>query len=153
MEFIQLSKECPNISYPVGGDLTGLLKSVEYMSQGIKTAFKYEDDKELCLLATGSSGAIIAGLIASKLGGAFSRVKICHLKKQGEKSHSSGIRPSSQSLKVIVDDFISSGETVNRIANGFDLPHVNAICVTEEIYKDRIKFSFDYAICHSYFES
>ena len=62
----------------------------------------------------GSSGAILSGILIGEM--IEYDIYIYHIKKDGEYSHSSDYYPIDFSNpNIIIDDFISSGETVNAI--------------------------------------
>jgi len=79
--------------------------------------------KSLNIFCRGSSGAMLSALFASNI--RDREVLIIHVKKDGERSHSSTTHNSNVSterwvcnddfINIIIDDFIRSGETVNEI--------------------------------------
>lgn len=125
------------MGYPVGIEKERLASSIEIMSSHLFREFKNE---ELVLVCRGSSGAIIAGalMVHSNL-----NVKeIFHVKKKGEESHS-GYRhfhPLPRQRIIIVDDFISTGDTIFAIYKKLieDEPivateGVDCICVSGDV--------------------
>lgn len=121
-----INKKLITVSYPVGVDIKGWDKTVNAMANIIKSLVEEED--LIALAVTGSSGAMLGAMAALKL--KKYRVDICHLKKDGENSHSSQRRPILDTEKAfIIDDQIDSGATVNRILNAYPEITFEAIIV------------------------
>ena len=134
-------------SYPVGNDIPGWTRIAGVMASIIKKhADKVED---IALLVTGSSGAIIGTLVASKLKNY--NVKVKHLKKDGEKSHSMPIpRVFEYEKCFILDDQVSTGETLARLLYKFQTD-VEAIIVIDRVEMDVIKsIEKNYLVNHFY---
>lgn len=119
------------IGYPIGDDLIYNIKIIIKMAKQIR-ALK---ENSIILCCRGSSGAVIAGIIAREL--IDLKVKIWHFKKKGESSHNSGYGFSFFNLKqpylIIVDDFSSTGETLNKINQEIEEQtnyKVNCICLS-----------------------
>ena len=111
IEFHQLSVEgC--VKYPVHYNIQQNMTHINAMIEAISTHYP---DKPILLWCSGSSGAMIAGIVASRL----KNVAVSHVKKESENAHSSHVNiPSSfaeNKLNFIIDDFIYSGQTVNYI--------------------------------------
>lgn len=102
--------------YPVGHNLVKNLPAIKQM--GDEIGARYHDNK-IHLFCQGSSGAIIAGIVVANLTTIGIEAEVNHVKKEGEWSHHSGAARigsfDDNSVCIIIDDFISSGETVNRI--------------------------------------
>lgn len=149
--FVQL-KGVNTIHYPVGSDMPRLIEQVKEMAQEINREINRIDnggERPVCLLVTGSSGAIIGAMISCNLIALFKgghtgrKVVICHVKKHGENAHSSGNSPNhfEKRITIIVDDFICSGSTVNRIVDYYGLNKVDILCVSGAFRSDgRVKF-------------
>jgi len=101
-----------DMSYPVGKNMNNLLENTKVFFELIKK--HAPKDQQLNFLCRGSSGAIIAGIVASSLSEEY-QVIINHIKKEGESSHSSCLRLNIEDFNIIIDDFIASGSTVNNI--------------------------------------
>lgn len=103
-----------SISYPIGIDMKGTLN---YIAQAAMEFQKIYGSRPYTtnLFCRGSSGAILAGLFTSHF--PDSNMRIVHIKKEGEWSHSGCVSCGfeSQAINVIIDDFISSGETIRDI--------------------------------------
>ena len=126
------------IHYPVG----------EYIHLNLSTILSYADIiKKRCegipvnLFCTGSSGAIISGIIATEI-----PVTIYHVKKEGEHSHNFTAPKPKDGFNVIVDDFIASGNTIKyilgkyvEIVKKFDLLIVSqTVCKTDLVEFNKI---------------
>lgn len=128
------------IKYPVGEYIQYNIEKIVSMASVIEKSFK---DQYLNLWCSGSSGAIIAAIIASIV---EQPCKICHVEKAGEDAHSSYTLPDSRDINIIVDDFIRSGCTIQRIVRYVTgvKAEIDALFVTsdvpltslEEIFKD-----------------
>jgi orotate phosphoribosyltransferase-like protein len=116
------------LHYPVGRYVTEWMIITKEYAKIIKSLVTKNDD--IGLVVQGSSGAIIAALTVSHLKGY--NVEIKHLKKDGESSHSSKVpRISSLEKLFILDDFICTGETIERIVEKVKSFEVEAIIVCE----------------------
>lgn len=97
------------MGYPLGKDLNGAFilaeTFVEYFPKDILG--------HINLWCRGSSGAIMATAFAMK--DKMHTFNICHVKKEGEKSHETYTRYEVSGINVIIDDFICSGETIDYI--------------------------------------
>lgn len=101
--------------YPVGSDIQAAKEMVkEWIC--IFNTLGYSTDIKINLWCRGSSGAILAALFASM--SSYNCI-ICHVKKEGEISHSDTPSMYSSSrytiINVVIDDFISSGATIREI--------------------------------------
>lgn len=137
-------KELVCMDYPVGLFIQPNLGIIKEYIRIIKEDFP---DKDIDLICTGSSGAIIAGIIASKV-----KCRIIYVTKDGERSHSShGHRPSSDAHTIVVDDIISTGKTIKRILDAYRGIRFNCLIVSGSIDFNDCLFSkddFDYIYCH-----
>ena len=95
------------MEYPVGSQMSYNIPIIKKMVSIIKHNY---NDKRINLFCQGSSGAIVAAIICLYVNGC----KIIHIKKDGEDSHSLSC-PQFDSYNIIVDDFIVSGVTIQRI--------------------------------------
>jgi len=102
------------MQHPVGSHMTYNIPLINVMTQNLTEHFEdYSIDyADVCFVAQGSSGCIIAALIAAKIAGSI----IWDIKKPGQKSHSHHgyCAPVNTKYMVFVDDFISSGKTFHR---------------------------------------
>jgi len=122
----------PHLEYPVGENISTNLPYIKGMVKALLT-LKLPFEKGINLICRGSSGAIIAAIFASELGKI--RTRIVHVKKEGEESHGGTTADLNHSaLNVIVDDFICSGETLNKIYEHFKKynpdKEIDVVCVT-----------------------
>jgi hypothetical protein len=105
-----------NLGYPVGSNIDSNYKGIIALVNQFKHFAKsdLEAFDKIDIICRGSSGAIIATIFYSELKREYpeSRIWINHVKKPGESSHSTAISLESHTLKVFVDDFVSSGDTV-----------------------------------------
>lgn len=102
--------------YPVGENMKYNMPIILRMAKLVID--EYKDDPEtlgLNIWCRGSSGAIIATVITNEFMRTGKGVKICHIKKQGEASHTNYPAHNSYYKNIMVDDFIASGETVTAI--------------------------------------
>ena len=116
----------------------------------------YHAAKELKILCRGSSGAIIAALVAHNFSmNTKLKVSILHIKKEGEQSHSHNHFDMREtyldSVVVIVDDIVCTGDTVEQILDyGSNdtlglYPHI--LCVTGDIAPSVLNnFKFEHLI-------
>ena len=114
------------IDYPVGDNIQNNISIINKMGIMIKSILiekKLEIDNQINLICSGSSGAIIAAIVATILYSNFKKVNIRHIKKDGERSHINNDYKSYlynnyfSDVNIIVDDLICSGVTMRRIFN------------------------------------
>lgn len=103
------------LDYPIGKIMSQVNK---YINDILLTFEKnnIDLDKEgfsINLWCRGSSGAILAGIFASKF--IRATVRIIHIKKQGEKSHQSYHHDICNGCDIVIDDFMDTGSTIFRI--------------------------------------
>ena len=108
------------IRYPVGSHI---MNAISFINKALliieeKIVFK---NTNILIWCRGSSGAILAGLLASKLIGLYPTIytRIVHVKKTGENAHDADIKHvpfNSTYTNIIIDDFSYSGETIMSIA-------------------------------------
>jgi len=142
--------EIPTIqlSYPVGKDIIKAMNYVETVHKVLKPLI---GDSNVNLWVRGSSGAILGALLAARIG---SKAKINHVKKEGERSHQGGYSFNVDGINIILDDFIASGETVNKIYEEMQkrAANVDYLIVTSLYYNTRLNFEPTYIVCDNSFE-
>ena len=139
--FIKLGNH-KDVHYPVGSNIEAADSLATAMVKAIESFYK----TPINLICQGSSGAILAALVGSKL---KNMNKIIHIKKEGESSHCNGDVEfiSSKDTNIIIDDFISSGDTVNRLYEQFKKKYdhvLHCLCVSRHISKDKLSFKHYY---------
>jgi orotate phosphoribosyltransferase-like protein len=99
--------------YPVIHSPDTLKWNVQKIAEYLKPRYP---DNNLQFIGTGTSGAMI--LTAISLLPEYQAATFCLVKKEGEHSHRSSLSPdfSHQCPAVVVDDEISTGMTMHRIA-------------------------------------
>jgi len=128
----------PELPYPIARNLTKGLPIIKKMLLVLYKFIKknYSDKNRIVFFCRGSSGAIIAGLAADYFMHKGYEVFINHIKKEGEKSHHGAVTIYGSDLAgaitVIIDDFISSGETV-----------INIVDKTQAVFGNRKNIKFD----------
>lgn len=146
------------VSYPVGDTINRNRASINRMGENIALMLKkiYSTDKEINLVCTGSSGAIIAALVSDKI---KNLNKIIHVPKNNETMHRT-LQDSIRSedldmINILVDDVIESGETIRCMLKEFEdfNIRINGICVTGKF--NYLKFRcnptpYDFVICTNY---
>lgn len=113
MEFRRVD-ELDMMSYPVGENISRNLETIDLIAELISREYRREP---LNIWCRGSSGAIVAAIIAKDYIQRGGFAKVCHVKKQGEHAHSSYPHYNKEYINIMVDDFISSGDTVKAIWN------------------------------------
>jgi adenine/guanine phosphoribosyltransferase-like PRPP-binding protein len=101
-----------DLHHPIGLSLKENLPTIKQMGN-ILVRMRLP---KLGLVCTGSSGAIIAGIIGSMF---KITPAIIYIRKQGETGHYHGNQHEVKRLKnlVFVDDFVSSGDTADYVVN------------------------------------
>ncbi len=103
-----------SINYPVGKDFSGIRTLCEYYSHAFIEYVK-EGETTFNLWCRGSSGAILASCFAM-MNPQYNFI-ICHVKKYNEDSHSSSVPTYfyDNCRNIVIDDFVSSGDTIRHI--------------------------------------
>lgn len=140
------SKNYGRISYPVGDSISGNSDKLKKMCKSLYKIIKkyYPDKQSIILFVRGSSGAIIAGYMSFYLEKKLHKINIHYIKKEGEDRHqgTSYFKQShTNEIKIVVDDFICSGETVLKIIE-YLTPYsekVDILCVSGKTSEPEIK--------------
>lgn len=113
------------VLYPIGSNIQRNLSTINLVTDTLQKTIGNNNRIVLCCM--GSSGAIIAGIAASKM----SNVAILHIKKEGETSHSNhkSFEFISDDYIVIIDDFMSSGATIQRIYSFLEEMNKQVNCI------------------------
>lgn len=127
------------MNYPVGDHMKHNMSIIKSMAKQLKVLYPLDN---LILYCTGSSGAIIAGILSLLLPGR--EIRIAHVKKDGEDSHGVGrMFKADHYTSVIVDDFMASGASINRIYTAYkrmnDEP-IDCLCLSGEVKLDHLDF-------------
>ena len=149
MKFI--SGAFTDLSYPTGANIKQAIafinEAVPHVQSVIDEIKKTKEVKSINLWCRGSSGAMLAAIIASKM--TEINFYIIHIKKEGENSHTSNsdYRKTIMEfgINMIIDDFIKTGETINHIKRGMDpykIYDVDILLVNEASFADLDDISF-----------
>lgn len=150
------------LTYPMDAHIADNLPKINEMSEKLAEVliteyFKHMRVNKITLYCRGSSGAILSALVSNYLIGIFPNVEIsiCHIKKDGEKSHSGTnslwISNMISHVSIIIDDFIATGTTIIAIVdqlrkyNG-DTFKPDILCVTGSV-SNNISEKFKTIIC------
>lgn len=151
--FVTTGGDC--IEYPVGKYIENNMQIIKELINVFVSHSLFKNCNGVNLLCTGSSGAIIAAFFSEAIIKEDKHVRIAHVKKRGENSHSNSI-PSLENdfINVIVDDFISSGATVNEIYNRMndslyysDPLKIDALIISGMSYHNLYNFNPKYVFC------
>lgn len=116
-----------NIQYPYGSiasDLPRLIDVTKELATNIQNHIK----EPIQLLCTGSSGMLLAALVSQHIPDCV----ICHIKKPGERSHGKADIDTSRHL-VLIDDFVDSGISINRILGHLVFKHPYSLALVERM--------------------
>lgn len=110
-------KDQYEIGYPVGRYINEAIEFISRVTNKITSEELLPKRKEIILWCRGSSGSILAALLASKLVVLGFKVIIRHVKKPGEDSHTSnGWINDYNYFNIIIDDFVATGDTIVAIS-------------------------------------
>ena len=131
---IDAVKKLREMNYPIGPNLKVNLPIINNMYRYIKEKFP---EGTITIWCRGSSGAIIAGIISSKLKG---RARVAYISKPNEKRHDL-VSPYKYSAgyNIIVDDFICTGKTIDDIIKKSDRKKFDLLIVSGVVTKEFIK--------------
>jgi hypothetical protein len=133
-------------NYPLGIDLNiDLVTIILPLIELFKKQSEYHN-KNINLYCSGSSGAIMATIFSMHV----NQCRILHVKKDGERAHNSNYSLSPithNSINVIIDDFICTGDTLNRIYPHVRDGKVDCLVVSGKSFHNVLKFECDTIIC------
>ena len=131
---IDTVKKLREMNYPIGPNIKVNLPIINNMYRYIKEKFP---EGTITIWCRGSSGAIIAGIISSKLKG---RARVAYISKPNEKRHDI-VSPYKYSVgyNIIVDDFICTGKTIDDIIKKSDREKFDLLIVSGVVTKEFIK--------------
>ena len=111
-KLIELENQCT--SYPIGRNIQDNMLGILDYQKAIIDTFG-EDGRKINLICMGSSGAIIAGIVASGIPNS----KITFVKKEGVSSHDSlpELELYNKFINIIIDDFFVTGNTLINMYN------------------------------------
>lgn len=140
-QFIKLGDRF--IKHPVNTHIIYNLPIINNMCKKIKETYP---NQTVALWCTGSSGVIIAGIIASKL--RRKSTMINYIRKEKESAHCGETITGHGAINIIVDDFIALGGTLNNILNTMKKFNVepDCLCVSGYVSK-RFTDNFKTVIC------
>jgi orotate phosphoribosyltransferase len=99
--------------YPIGRFITSYIEICKEIATVLDNLYP---DGKISIWCRGSSGAILSALVVSNM--KSNNVNICHIKKDGEYSHSSVNTFDRSRVHVIIDDIIATGTTMQYIYEG-----------------------------------
>lgn len=155
-KFIGL-EDAYQMSYPVGQTFgVRFNQNIISMTNALQGIYNRIDS--LVFACTGSSGAIIASAVCTKLFSmGYTDLKIYYIQKQWETSHfpHSICWDQKRQKIIIIDDFLSSGATVDKILNDLKQWHSMERCdtlITTTLYEsaERIELSKRKVYKHSH---
>ena len=112
---IKYLKNTGQISYPVGDYIE---EAINFVNSALIVLMKDKNfpKSDIAIWCRGSSGAILAGLLANGLlVQGYQDITVNHVKKENEKSHSANFF-FTKTTNIIIDDFTCTGDTINHIA-------------------------------------
>jgi hypothetical protein len=132
--------------YPVGISVQDSIEITKSIAYKLEQVFP---DRHKILWCRGSSGAMLSYGTAMII----PVYRIIHIKKEGEYAHYAGIFVNNfpvDAVNIIMDDFISTGDTVNTIWSFMEYYHIkcDCLCVTGEVDVRILKFKPSYIFCY-----
>lgn len=128
--------ELDELPYPIGKELKPLIKFIKDVVKIIKNNNILPLDLPIKIWVRGSSGAILSGILCTKLMTICKKnsITIKHIKKPGEYSHDV-YKPAAieSSYNIVIDDFVSTGDTMEHIQetlNKHKVPKVNLLILS-----------------------
>ncbi|QQV89768.1 phosphoribosyltransferase [Cellulophaga phage Calle_1] len=104
-----------HLGYPLGAVLSESLNTLKSMAKIVNAEFSKSKLNRMNIFCMGSSGAITAAIILNEISKENNDIYIIHVKKDGEKSHSSRVDCKNNAFNIIVDDFVESGKTIEKV--------------------------------------
>lgn len=124
MNHIEIKKIA--LEYPVGCDVKAAHDFILEVNTKLSELLKSEDTVNIW--CRGSSGSILATILSLNI--KVKECRICYVRKGNETQHSSRVYPLDEAINIVVDDFISSGETVRAIIDAMDKRPVDYLIVS-----------------------
>lgn len=119
VKFINVEGLEHELRYPVGRNLAQNFERIQTMAESLMEQLTHHELKRrINFVCRGSSGAICAALVSQVLASKDVSITVSHVKKEGESSHASAINLEKYDVIVFIDDFISSGSTMNQMLRG-----------------------------------
>jgi len=148
MNFYPLNTNCA-VPYPAGSDIKKTMQIVEIMAEIFKKIYSPEK-QEIAILMRGSSGCVMASLLASHI--SEYDFELIPVRKPGEDAHTSGqvIRPNFGAKVIIIDDFISSGDTMNAIYSDYSEYEIDSVFVSGKVNVGYLQFTPNNLICSDF---
>lgn len=123
------------ISYPIGSHID---EAITYINKVYATIILNElfKNRDINLWCRGSSGAILAGLLASRLltTKTFYSVQVIHVKKPNENAHGSDLTyVIEDGCNIIIDDFSYTGDTIiyiTKAMKSLGIRYIDAIILS-----------------------
>lgn len=152
-----------SVEYPVGGTFNWNTEYIKACAESIKQTFP---NRDIALICRGTSGTIIAGGVGLLL--KDSGVNVLVVVSRKDYSHGRNLEGMSIALNedyilVVIDDFMSEGDTIREILHDFDNyssditgETLDALCIANFIppncdvdrhWLDNLK-RFNYIICN-----
>lgn len=129
-----------DIEYPVTRNLPKTIAFANRVAMILLSLITQNHIHYINLWCRGSSGSIIAAFVSHDMikRSKNIQVRICHVKKEGENSHSSSPSTFQNDLdtwNVIVDDFIATGDTIKEIIRAMEKETYkpDVLCVTQKV--------------------
>jgi len=139
MNIIPFTNRCRPV-YPIGENVVDAMDYINQVTPFIKNIVKNHPVNIWC---SGSSGAILSAFLVKNID---NQCIICHVKKSGESAHHGNsfdrIRDRA-AINIILDDFMRTGETIERIWNQAShyCNSINILVLTNA-YQEPWKLSF-----------
>ena len=124
--------------YPIGLNLSVNSSRAEEIAAVLKQCIitNYPNTKTINFWCRGSSGPILATLVATYLGNHYLS-NINHVKKENEESHSDNNYKYKEldQVNVVIDDFIRTGTTIDAILEATTKTGLNPeiLCISGEV--------------------
>ena len=142
--------ENTKIHYPVGDNMSYAYNYIDKVAEILLPRLNFNE--RVTLWVRGSSGAILGALLAQKIG---LNCIINHIKKSGENSHTDNCFSTRPGIHIILDDFVSSGETIESIYN-YAKKYIGGqkidYLIVNSFNSRTIGFQPNYVICNDSFE-
>lgn len=145
-KIIKLEREA-SVNYPIGDNIANVTKTCADMAKQLKGI--YPAKSTLKFYVRGSSGAIMGAIISTMI--PECEIIICHVKKEGEDSHSGGQVSRCENIQapsIIIDDFIITGSTIKAIYEAMGV-EVDTLCVSGQVVRSELPFEPKHIICGS----
>lgn len=146
---------CKVVDYPVFASINGVEECQDFIYKVCKELQRnVKHTQEITLFSYGVSGALLSSALFQELYHCFDKVKIRVIRKSNEQSHHLESLDKVSGIKVVIDDFIDTGDSIYDIlkkageidylfvSNNYDEMQDSITSITKLNMEENIKIAY-----------